>query len=79
MDHIMYKGYEISVNLIPLETGEWNTTIWITKDTEKGRKEKSFSGPDTFKAEEKAIQYCIAFGKKIIDGEIPDFSVNIYQ
>jgi hypothetical protein len=75
MDKAMYKGYEISATPLPLATGEWDTTLHIRIERHGEWRDKKFTGDTTLKTKEEAIRYCLAAGKKIIDGEIENCSV----
>ena len=71
---VSYKGYQIMVMSFQLiRSGEWEFKVIIFgKD---GNFSKDFLGPHTFKSEEEALQGCLEYGKRIVDGEVPGCSV----
>jgi hypothetical protein len=76
MSSIQYKEYIIEA--IPLQlrdSGEWTTDIRIRRFRLDKLHYRAFSAGNTFKTEEEAIQRCIDFGKRIIDGEIKNCTV----
>jgi hypothetical protein len=74
--HLMrYKGYEMHAIATPLAYGKWDATVNIMIWREGVLKSRAFAGPDNCTSKDKAISYCFAFGKQIIDGDIVSFSV----
>jgi hypothetical protein len=69
-----YKGFKICPRPQQLQDGSWNTNIEIIRDAEGRRHVKSYSASNTFPTEEDAMAGCLEFGRRIIDGEIPEFS-----
>jgi hypothetical protein len=76
MSKFPYKGFWIHPTPLQLrDTGEWPMELVIEKQTNTGVVERRFSAGNTFKTEEEAIQHCINFGKRIIDGESENCTV----
>ena len=66
----LYKGYRIDAVPYKLaDSGEWTIDINISRDTGNEVNIRHFSAGNRFKAEKEAINHCLNFGKKIIDGE----------
>jgi hypothetical protein len=72
---VIAYGYDITPSTLPLASGEWDTTVHIMIRRPKGVQEKKFTGRETFTTRQEAVQFCLALGKKIIDGAIPNWSV----
>lgn len=71
MNTVPYKGYVIEAVPYQLsESREWTINIYIRRDTGDQISFKNFSAANTFETKEEAIQHCINFGYRIIDGEI---------
>ena len=65
------------MNIPPTETGCWKTNITITKhrDARNETLEKRFGSVFHYAFQEDAIQYCINFGKLIIDDELRGLNI----
>ncbi len=72
---ISYKDYEVHAASLLLPSGEWSLEVHITAQRGDEIQTKPFTGSDTFFSEVKAIRHCLDFGKRIIDGEVEDCSV----
>ena len=70
-----YKGFSIKVASKQLANGGFNTDIYIGYEDDAGYIEKSFYDEKILKTKDEAIQYCINFAKKIIDGKIENNTV----
>lgn len=71
-----YKGYEIRPTPLKLAEGKgWNHELYISKDRGSKVAERKFSTATTFATVGVAIKHGFLFGQQIIDGEIPDCSV----
>jgi len=71
-DLVSYKGYQIMVMSFRLiRLGEWGFKVIIFR---KGSRD--FLSSHTFKTEEEALQGCLEYGKRIVDGEVPSCSVD---
>ena len=70
--HIKYKGYEIYARPQELQEGGWNTNIEIVRDAEGQRHIKPYLASNKFPTEEEAIASCLEYGRRIIDGEVPE-------
>lgn len=68
-----YKGFAIAVRPYQLhDTGQWTVDIEISR---KGRT-RSFSTTEHFATEAEAVTRSFDFGRKIIDGQVPECSVD---
>ena len=73
---ISYKEFEIDPIPYQLpDTGEWKVHINIIRHTEEKTINRPFTAEGSCPSKEDAIQLCYDFGKKIIDGEVPDCSI----
>ena len=72
---ISYKNYEVHAASLLLPSGEWSLEAHITVQRDDEIQTKPFTGSDTFFSEVEAIRHCLDFGKRIIDGEVEDCSV----
>ena len=76
MNGVPYKGYVIRPTPLQLaDSGDWTVELYISKDKGNEIKERKYSAGDTFKTQREATQHCINFGKQIIDGKPPNFTV----
>ena len=66
---VVYSGFIITARPLPLGSGEWNTEVRLMRESTV----KSFYTSDTWKSEEEAVNYCLEFGKRLIDGEVPGY------
>ncbi len=71
----LYKDYEVHAASLLLPSGEWSLEVHITAQRGDEIQTKPFTGSDTFFSEVEAIRHCLDFGKRIIDGEVEDCSV----
>ena len=53
-------------------SGRWTLDLLIARRT----KLRAFSGPETFPTEQAAIRGCITFARRIIEGRVPNYSVD---
>ncbi len=77
MIELRYKEFRIMP--IAYCTGlseKWTGQVCISRDTEAGVKDRTFTLDDVFESKEAGTQRCITFAKQIIDGEQPDISVD---
>jgi len=72
---IPYKDYEVHAASLLLPSGEWSLEVHITVQRGDEIHTKPFTGSDTFFSEVEAIRHGLDFGKRIIDGEVEDCSV----
>ncbi len=72
---IVHKAYEVHAASLLLSSGEWSLEVHITAQRDEEIQTKPFTGSDTFFSEVEAIRHCLDFGKRIIDGEVEDCSV----
>jgi hypothetical protein len=67
-----YKGYSITPRTFQLRgSGRWTLDLLIARD----RGCRAFSAPTTYPTELSAAAGCLALGRSIIDGALPDSSV----
>jgi len=73
-----YKGYIIdSAPLRLQETGMWTMNLGIERHTGDAVPQKSFQGKkEKCQDETEAVCRCLAYGRAIIDGKIPNCSVS---
>jgi hypothetical protein len=75
---IEYEGFELSPAPYQLaESGEWELRVSITKhhDSRGETLQKTYTGKNTFKSKQEAEAHAIEFGKQIIDGKYPKFTI----
>ena len=73
---INYKGYVIRPAPLRLADGRWNHQVYIVRQRGNGLIEKKFFSTTSFATQEEAVTHCIVFGKQIIDGTVPNCSVD---
>jgi hypothetical protein len=67
-----YKGYSITPRTFQVRgSGRWTLDILIARD----RGYRAFSAATTYPTELTATAGCLALGRRIIDGALPDWSV----
>lgn len=76
MSEISYKGYIIRPAPLPLADGRWNHEVYVVRDRGYELVERKFFSAASFATREKAIAQCVAFGKQVIDGAVPNCSVD---
>ncbi len=79
MQVIAYKGYEIESEAQKLKhRDEWTLKVTIIKhdDGRRETRQRPFSASNTFPTREEANAEAIRLGKKIIDGNVQDMSVD---
>jgi len=74
MNEITYKGFSIIARPARSHDGNWNTDIWIETYGEKP-KGQNFTSLDTFPTEKEAVEFCLQYGKDIIDGKVEGSTV----
>jgi hypothetical protein len=68
-----YKGFAVTVRTFQLRgSGRWTLDLLIGRHGGL----RAFSGPATYSTEEAAIVGCWRFAQRIIDGQVPDCSVD---
>jgi hypothetical protein len=73
---LLYKGYLIQALPQKLaESEKWTTNIHIMKDYGSHVTDKSFSAANQWDSEKEAIECCIDFGMKIVDGKFPNMEL----
>lgn len=72
MNTLTYRGFTITPRTFQIR-GSWRWTLDLV--IANRRRQRAFSGPKTFQTEEAAVRGCYAFGRRIIDGLVPDCSL----
>lgn len=68
-----YRGFTIyPAPALSLEGDTWTVDLSIRR----GAKVKSFKTPYAFGTKGEAVFHCINFGKKIIDGDVEDVTID---
>jgi hypothetical protein len=75
MDDVSYNGYVIRPAPMPLTDGRWNHEVYAVLDKGHSVVERKFFSATTFAAREEAVAHRIEFGRRIIDGEVPNCTV----
>jgi hypothetical protein len=70
---ILYKGYEIRAAPHLLDAPRrWSIDVDIIRDDGRTVREQHYNAANTFLSEEEAVAHCLEFGRRIIDGEVPE-------
>jgi hypothetical protein len=70
---LSYGRYTITPRTFQIRgSGQWTLDLLIAHRD----KVRAFSGPATFPTEQAAIRGCHAFGRRIIEGRVPNLSVD---
>lgn len=73
--NLKYKGYVITADPYQAEeSGKWTFHVRIARFS-RGIKSKDFFSEETYETEEEALNGCLDFGKKVIDGDVLGCSV----
>ena len=76
-DRVRYKDFEIEASPYQLaDSKKWMLSICIWKHKGYESVSQPFSTANTYDSKEEAIKHCFHLGKKIIDGEIENCSVD---
>ena len=73
---ILYEGFEIEARPFELQDGGWTTNIHVTRIVGGDRHVKKFSASNVFTTEDEAARHCLDFGRRIVDGTIPEFKAD---
>lgn len=76
-EEVEYKG--LIIHPIPeklAESGNWTLKVEIQKRRGSGVTARPYSARNNFATREEAVRHCFEEGRQIIDGEIPNLSVN---
>ncbi len=72
MSSLTYRGFTITPRTFQIRgSGRWTLDLVITHRWRR----RAFSGPTTFRSEQAAVRGCFAYGRRIIDGLVPDCSL----
>lgn len=70
MTSVSYKGFAITPRTFQIRgSGRWTLDLLISRRQGRSR---AFTGPDTYSTEQAAIAGCSEFGRRIIDGRVPN-------
>jgi len=70
---IMYKGYEIrAAPHLRDAPRRWSVDVDIIRDDGRTVRKQHYNAANTFLSEEEAVVHCLEFGRRIIDGEVPE-------
>jgi len=70
MGRVQHKGDVIAPAPQQLrDRSRWTMSLYIQKDSEGAFREKHFTAGNTFATQEEAALHCIILGRRIIDGE----------
>lgn len=73
LTRVCYKGFTITPRTFQIRgSGRWTLDLLIRRHAGL----RAFSGPTTYATEEAAIAGCCEYGRRIIDGEVRDCSVD---
>src|SRR3954466_1020912 len=73
LNPVLYNGFTITARTFQIHgSGRWSLDLLIGRHTDLW----AFSGPTTYPTEESAITGCHRFGQSIIDGRVPNCSVD---
>lgn len=76
MDVLPYKSLEIEAVPEQLaDTGQWTTSLFIRRIDSDGTGWRQFSANNCFSTREEAVANCFNLGKLIIDGKMPNCTV----
>ncbi len=68
MSSVTYRGWTITPRTFQIRgSRQWTLDLVIAYRS----KQRAFSGKKTFESEEAAIRGCHAYGRRIIDGQVP--------
>ncbi len=77
MDEIGYKGFTIEADPQQLTgNNQWTVNIFIWMHRGGSSTDKQFTASQKFSSKEEATKHCFEYGKQIIDGKIPNSSVD---
>lgn len=72
MNPVSYKGFAITPRTFQIRgSRRWTLDLLIRGH----RRLRAFSGPNTYITEQAAILGCLDFGRRIIDGQVQNYSV----
>jgi len=78
-DRVRYKDFEIEAKSYQLaDSKRWALSIYIWKHKGHESVSQPFTGGNTYESKGEAIRHCFNLGKKIIDGEIENCSVDSF-
>jgi len=76
MPTLNYKGFDITPSSRQRTvSGEWSVRVCITNHTGGDVNKRFFDAPKAFSGKDEAEKQSVIFGKKIVDGEVPGYSV----
>ena len=76
MSTMIYKGFAIEAAPSRLRSGEWTVKIHISIERNGNTLSRTCDALETFPTQEEATRYCFDFGKKVIDGQVKELSLD---
>lgn len=76
MSTMTYKGFEIEAAPSRLRSGEWTVKVHISIKRDGNTLSRTCDALDTFSTREEATHYCFDFGRKVIDGQVKEISLD---
>ncbi len=77
MNSVSYKGFTITARTFQIRgSGRWTLDLLIRRQTAHRASTRAYSNTKTFPTEDAAVQGCCDYGRRIIDGKIPEYSVD---
>jgi hypothetical protein len=73
---LAYKGFDVDIGLLPLQGGQYQPQIHITRQQGDSVNTRTFTGADYFALDQEAIQYGFHVAREIIDGKVQGCSVD---
>ena len=71
MDRVQYSGYVIDARTHQLaDDNRWSLDISIEHHTDERVQVQTYGAVNTFETRDEAVQHCIDYGRKIIDGKV---------
>ncbi len=73
---VIYKGYTIQPAPRQLvDTGQWELNVFVSWSVGEEEDSRHFVKTGRYATENEATAQCIAYGKQIVDGQVPGSSV----
>ena len=76
MSTMTYKGFEIEAAPSRLRSGEWTVRTHISIERDGNTLSRTCDALETFPTREAATHCCFDFGKKVIDGQVKEISLD---
>ena len=76
IEKLSYKDYYLRPAPLLLADGRWNHVVYVGRDRTHETIERKFFSASSFETREEAVAHGYAYGKQIVDGEVPNCSVD---